>query len=279
MPYFTNVDWLPVSEFPETTETIFLLIDHPFFQRPLGDTTTRYIAVQCEPEAIIHSRQAFIDNHKTFDTILSYDEEILKVCPNARPYVWGTSWISSPTYNAINVSRKKQQASCLTGMKELTPAHTYRKLLYNSQLSLNVSMPITWFRSSKGAVLPNFGNNPLIGDSKDPLFLDYQFSVVIENCRLNNYFTEKLVDCLITKTIPIYYGCPNISKWFDTRGWIILETTSIQEFRRKCTSLPSYSSLVNVINENFERAKQYSSISANIQRAMNFGVATRDCGD
>ena len=256
-----------------------MLIDHPFFQRPPGDTTTRYIAVQCEPEAIIHSRQAFIDNHKTFDTILTYDEEILKACPNARQYVWGTSWISSSTYNAVNVSRKQRIVSCLTGMKELTPAHTYRKMLYNSQLSLSMALPITWFRSSKGAALPAIGNNPLIGDSKDPLFLDYQFSVVIENCRLNNYFTEKLVDCLITKTIPIYYGCPNISNWFDTRGWIILETTSIQEFRAKCGKLPNYDAHINVINENFERAKQYSSIATNLQRAMNFGVATRTNGD
>jgi hypothetical protein len=279
MPYFTNVDWLPVSEFPETGENIAIVVDHPLFQRPPGDTMIRYIGVQCEPEAVTHSRQRFIDNHKTFDTILSYDEEILKACPNARQYIWGTSWISSSTYNAINVSRKQKQISCLTGIKELTPAHTYRKLLYNSQLYLNVPIPITWFRSSKGLALTIFGNNPIVGDSKDPLFLDYQFSVVIENCRLNNYFTEKLVDCLITKTIPIYYGCPNISNWFDTRGWIILETMSIQEFRRKCMSLPSYDSLLNVINENFERAKQYSSISTNLQRAMNFGVATRASGD
>lgn len=279
MPYFTNVDWLPVCEFPETTETITILIDHPFFQRPPGDTTTRYIAVQCEPEAIINSRQPFIDNHKSFDMILAYDEEILKACPNARQYVWGTTWVTSSTYNAINVSRKKKWVSCLTGMKQLTPAHAYRKMLYNSQLSLNIALPITWFRSSKGNVLPAFGNNPLIGDSKDPLFVDYQFSVVIENCRLNNYFTEKLVDCLITKTIPIYYGCPNISNWFDTRGWIILETTSIQEFRAKCEKLPSYDAHINVINENFERAKHYSSIVVNLQRAMNFGVATRASGD
>jgi hypothetical protein len=279
MPYYTNVEWIPVSKFPETGETIVILVDHPFFQRPLGDTTTRYIAVQCEPEAVVHSRQGFIDNHKMFDTILSYDDEILKACPNARQYVWGTTWVCPSTYNSINVSRKQKRVSCLTGMKEFTPAHTYRKLLYNSQLSLNVSLPITWFRSSKGPALPNFGNNPLIGDSKDPLFLDYQFSVVIENCRLNNYFTEKLIDCLITKTIPIYYGCPNISNWFDTRGWIILESTSIQEFRMKCTRLPNYAAHINVINENFERAKQYIDLSTNIQRAMNFGVATRESGD
>jgi len=277
MPYRTN-SWLDVSVFPETSKNVYFAVDHPYAVR--DDTTDLFIGLQAEPDAISHYRRMFIDNHKNFDTILAHDEEILKACPNARQYVWGTSWISSSTYNAIDISRKQRKISCLTGMKELTPAHTYRKMLYKTQSSLfNRFLPITWFRSSNGPALPNFGNNPIIGDFKDPLFLDYQFSVAIENCRENNYFTEKLIDCLLTKTIPIYYGCPNISTWFDTRGWIILETMSIQEFRAKCSKLPVYSNYINIINENFERAKQCILLSTNLQRVMNFGVATRESGD
>jgi hypothetical protein len=60
--------------------------------------------------------------------------------------------------------------------------------------------------------------------SKIEIFETYMFSIVIENSRQIHYFTEKIIDCLLTKTIPIYYGCPNISDYFDTSGWIILET-------------------------------------------------------
>ena len=278
MPYFTNAVWIRVSELPETGENIGIVVDHPLFQRLPGHTMIRYIGVQCEPEAVTHSRQRFIDNHKTFDTILTYDNEILKACPNARYCTLTNSWISPSTYNNINISRKQRKISCLTGKKKKTEGHEFRIRLYTNQTVL--FFPITWFRSSRDPkMLPAIGNNPVIGDSKDHLFLDYQFSIAIENSRQPNYFTEKLLDCLITKTIPIYWGCPNISNWFDTRGWIILETTSIDEFRLRCSRLPDYSQFINVINENYERAKQYANFETNIQRAMNFGVGTRESTD
>jgi hypothetical protein len=270
MPYFINVEWIKAYKLPETSKNVYILVDHPHFQRSPEDTTSVYIGIQGEPDSILHLRQAFIDNHRAFDTILTHDDEILRACPNARLYLWGTTWMPPEIYHAIDVNIKKYSISVITGTKELTPAHTFRKSLYMNQILMG-TLPITWFRSSKGPLMPKIGNNPIIGESKAPLFLEYQYSVVIENCRQNNYFSEKLVDCLITKTIPIYYGCPNISNWFDTRGWIILESTSIQEFRMKCSRLPNYAAHVNVINENFERAKHYSSLEANLQRAINFG--------
>jgi hypothetical protein len=262
---FPNVEH-DISQFPTIDKHVCLAFDHPFAQRQ-GDVM---IAVQCEPDAVLHHRQMFIDNHANFDTILTHDDEILKACPNARLYVWGTTWISPSTYNNIKVGVKKQAISCLTGQKNNTVGQQFRINLYIQQKILN--LPITWFRSSRTlSPIPSISQNPLIGDSKDPLFIEYQFSIVIENCRQNNYFTEKLIDCLITKTIPIYYGCPNISNWFDTRGWIILDSTSVSEFKRKCTYLPSYSRYMNVINSNYDRAKQYISLQGNIQRVMNFG--------
>jgi hypothetical protein len=135
-----------------------------------------------------------------------------------------------------------------------------------------------WFRSSFGDPLPNIQKNPIIaGDihEKDKLFLDYQFSLVIENSRQANYFSEKLIDCLITKTLPIYWGCPNISNWFDTRGWIILESESIAELRMKTRVMPNYNDYQESIEANYQRAKaDFTSHQATIQRAINLGVAT-----
>ena len=76
--------------------------------------------------------------------------------------------------------------------------------------------------------LPDISNNPLLPqDNKINLFRKYQFSIVIENVAQNTWFTEKIIDCLITKTIPIYYGCPSISEYFDTTGWIIFDGIDI----------------------------------------------------
>jgi hypothetical protein len=48
---------------------------------------------------------------------------------------------------------------------------------------------------------------------------DYKFSVVVENCKEDFYFTEKIIDCFLTGVIPIYWGCPSIGQFFNTRGF------------------------------------------------------------
>jgi hypothetical protein len=270
MPYSQN-SWLTVNNFPETSKNIHFAVDSPFVNRGTSEDVV-LIGLQAEPDAILHHRQMFIDNHKNFDVILTHDDEILKACPNARQYVWGTTWISPAFYNSIDIARKRPRVSCITGSKCHTDGHRFRLALYRNQK--HIQAPITWFRSSKdNPIIRSVGfiNNPLLGDSKEPLFLDYQYSVVIENTRQNNYFTEKLLDCLLTKTIPIYYGCPNISNWFDTRGWVILDTPSVNEFKAKCMYLPPYSMFLPVIEANYERAKEYTILETNIQRVMNFG--------
>jgi len=51
--------------------------------------------------------------------------------------------------------------------------------------------------------------------NKQDGLMDYQFSIAIENSIEEDYFTEKLTDCILTDTTPIYYGCPNIQRFFN----------------------------------------------------------------
>ena len=44
----------------------------------------------------------------------------------------------------------------------------------------------------------------------------YRYSVVIENVREPDYFSEKLIDALLCLTVPIYWGCPNLGDFIDT---------------------------------------------------------------
>jgi len=51
---------------------------------------------------------------------------------------------------------------------------------------------------------------------------NYKYSIAIENCCKENYFSEKFSDCILSWTVPIYYGCPNIDKYFpkDCYYWL-----------------------------------------------------------
>jgi hypothetical protein len=55
---------------------------------------------------------------------------------------------------------------------------------------------------------------------------------------MENWFTEKLVDCFRTKTIPIYKGCPNIKDFYNKKGIITFDT------------MEELSTILNNINQN-----------------------------
>ena len=51
-------------------------------------------------------------------------------------------------------------------------------------------------------------------NKKDGL-LPYEFSIALENSIEKDYFTEKITDCILTDTTPIYYGCPKMYRFFS----------------------------------------------------------------
>ena len=75
------------------------------------------------------------------------------------------------------------------------------------------------------------------------------FSVAIENGQYETYFTEKLLDCFATGTIPVYLGAPDIGEHFNKDG--IIDLT--EEFD---VSEEIYYNKMDAIKDNLERAKK-----------------------
>lgn len=235
---------------------------------------------QMEPLAIKNVEDFIIQNASLYDYIFTFNQTILEKCPNSKKLHFpACSWISGQHYHTIDISKKKFGISSITGSKQLTEGHTSRLLMYFNQEQLRsvISAEMTFFRSSAGQLLPEIRENPMIQKDKFPLFETYQYSLVIENSRQQNYFTEKLIDCLITKTIPIYYGCPNISEYFDTSGWILLTESDpakrIEEFVEKWTQAnytrDSYQSFSKTIETNYQTCvKNYNGFYAGMNRAL-----------
>jgi hypothetical protein len=67
-------------------------------------------------------------------------------------------------------------------------------------------------------------------DNKKHGLEEYKFSIAIENCVESDYFSEKLTDCILTDTTPIYYGCPNINRFFNN-CYELTTLDSIEEVR------------------------------------------------
>lgn len=54
-------------------------------------------------------------------------------------------------------------------------------------------------------------------------FDQYLMSVCIENCSQENYFTEKITDCLLSWCMPLYWGCPNIHQFFPEGSYRLID--------------------------------------------------------
>ena len=75
------------------------------------------------------------------------------------------------------------------------------------------------------------------------------FSIAIENGQYETYFTEKLLDCFATGTIPVYLGAPDIGEYFNKDG--IIDLT--EEFD---VSDEIYYNKMDAIKDNLERIKK-----------------------
>jgi hypothetical protein len=79
----------------------------------------------------------------------------------------------------------------------------------------------------------------------------YMFSIAHENASYPGYFTEKILDCFATGTIPIYWGDPEIGRIFNTDGIIMLNET----FKLDSLTPDLYYSKIEAVKENCQIVK------------------------
>lgn len=49
---------------------------------------------------------------------------------------------------------------------------------------------------------------------KSDAMIPYRYTLAVENNAEKNYFTEKIVDAIVTETLAFYWGCPNLEEHF-----------------------------------------------------------------
>ena len=254
-------DWFDVNQIPKNMPDGNIIIDRSDFVE--GE---KNIFIHLEPYAICQFRNFLLEYWHRYTHIFTYDAEVLKF-PNAKKYICATSWIEKDFYENIDISKKQFKISSITGIKDWTIGHRFRLDMFNNQSSFPDNF--IWFASHNRSNISD--KNPVIDgeiSSKKHLFETFQFSLAIENSQQTNYFTEKLLDCLITKTIPIYWGCPNISEYFNTDGWIILDTTDIFVEKTNILDADYYGKYASVIEENYQKAIGYSNFYKNLENAI-----------
>jgi len=118
----------------------------------------------------------------------------------------------------------------------------------NKNMAMGHAMRLAWVQELKDKVdLYGRGFNEI--ENKEQGLCDYMFSVAIENGEYETYFTEKILDCFATGTIPIYIGAPNIGKYFNTDG--IIKISNFDDISEEL-----YYNRMDAIKDNLERVKK-----------------------
>lgn len=239
-----------------------------------ADINKYNILVLLEPEAIRNSCRFpsikdIIRNYTLFKHIIAFNKDILEQCPNA--VYWRNehcSFESSYTHGS-----KRFGISAVIGCKKSTIGHKLRLDYYSEQKRIRI--PTEFYISSRSQLKENPHKNTLLGahaDDKMKLF-DTMFHLCIENSIEPNYITEKIVDCIQCKTVPVYYGCPNIADFLNIDGMLFIDdnvNNGIGIINR--LSPDTYTSMISAVEDNYNKIQAFldfpKRLHATIQRII-----------
>jgi len=193
----------PLSAKCDPNHTVFISMEPPAWGRPEGFYNQFSYLVSCDPN-IKHPnliqkngltwwaglKVKFEEGHRISDSF-SYDYD---------------------SFSSMAVPEKRDRISVITSNKKYFPGHKKRLQFIEKLRRHPISQYIDFFGGY---------HNPL-EDKLDGL-LGYKYHLALENSTVDHYWTEKFADPLLAYTLPIYYGCSNISDYFPEGSYLPID--------------------------------------------------------
>jgi glycosyltransferase involved in cell wall biosynthesis len=203
------------------------------------------VALVAEPPHLFNQKKVYesvLNNHNKFDRVLSWNKKLSHL-PNYKfkPVTEINQWNLLPDEldtSLFRVYSKDKLVSMVSSNKTLSKGHQFRMSCVDA------------VRDSVDV----YGRGINEIKSKLDALREYRFSVTIENGKFDNWFTEKIIDCFLSGTIPIYHGCDNIGDYFNMDGIVTFDT--IDELKSIISNLnnTAYDIKLDAIKDNFNRA-------------------------
>ena len=210
-------------------------------------------------------------NNNKFDLVLTFDKRLLDRGENFKLNLYGTSWLHD---SYINLWDKSKLNSMIVSNRAMTSGHHFRRTVADY---ISKNTPTVDIYGPDYMFLPRMATRAFepdhtcrhITNGKINALKDYMFSVTIENSKQDYYFTEKLIDCFLTGTVPIYYGCPSIGNFFNINGIIVID--SMEDIIRilPTITVDLYNQMKPYIEENYKTAQKYKTFVFNEEAILD----------
>ena len=196
----------------------------------------------CESPVVVSDVYDMI--HENYDVLLDYykaiftcDKSLADKHDRIHLIQSGSNkpWVTSATH----LYDKSKNVSIVASHKKVFPG----QLLRHEFVDKHKDSKLDVFGSITGTRLGSELFDKLEG------YKDYRFTIVIENCKHDNYFTEKITDAFATGTIPVYWGTSSVGDYFNPDG--IIELTD--DFDLNTLTPELYEEKFEAVKDNFER--------------------------
>ena len=207
----------------------------------LSCTPDHTILVTTEPSSISKYGKAFA---KQFQYLITNQDEKSLPHPNALRSQTGNVWFYGKDYDEIlemkTISKTKKISTICSNKQD---GHTIHKLRFDFTKLMEREIP----------ELNRFGSGFQWIDTKAEGLDEYEFHVAIENHYADNVWTEKLADPFLGYCVPIYFGCPNIYKYFPEDSLILID---INDFNGSIKKIKEIISTPGEYERRFEAVKE-----------------------
>ena len=166
------------------------------------------------------------------------------------------------------------------GDKALTRGHRIRRAVWDAAAADD---RIVRFASEHSKLPRDKGVRVLAAapEAKAGSVAPFAVHVAIENVRRAGYFTEKLLDCFLLRTVPVYWGCPDLAAHgFDVDGVVVIDDgddeaavarAAVAAVGRALDAPPS----AEAIERNYARAQDFLDLEGRLVSVIDAALDTR----
>lgn len=129
-------------------------------------------------------------------------------------------WHVNRTYNELvnaRVPEKSKTLSWIVGDAMDLPGHVKRWSF------------LEYIKKDPNLELDLYGKKIRYIEDKWDALAPYRYALAVENTSGLDYWTEKVADCFLTWTVPLYWGCVNLEDYFPSESFIRIDIEKPKE--------------------------------------------------
>ena len=192
-----------------------------------------------EPSVVDSKAYDFMLQHyNEVEYVFTYDKKFAEKIPNSVLFPSAQTWIRREDFQ---IYPKTKETCLIASLKKDLPAHLFRYDIIGRY----------------GKEIDTFGITEPWFENKVDILKHYRYAIEAQNCKKDFYFTERLIDCFLTGTVPIFWGCPSIGKFFNMDGIITFDTLEDLDLILSEANLHNYEKRKEAVYDNFIRAHEY----------------------